>query len=76
MGTPPTPPSTHDEAGTNIYHGSVYEQHREQRWNATPHFVRLAFDEDVRRGRTKAGDQKQPSGATASWVDLLNRLNW
>jgi hypothetical protein len=52
------------KAGTNTYHGSLYEQHREQRWNATAHFVRLAFEEDVRRGRKKPGDQRQPAGAT------------
>lgn len=50
------------KSGTNSYHGTLYDQHWQQRWNATPHFTRLAFEDQVRSGRRSAGDQKQNSG--------------
>ena len=50
------------KAGTNTWHGSLYDQHWQQRWNATQHFDRLAFEDAVRRGKAKADDQKQASG--------------
>ncbi|MBL8178991.1 MAG: carboxypeptidase regulatory-like domain-containing protein [Bryobacterales bacterium] len=50
------------KSGTNRFHGNLYEQHWQQRWNATPHFTRLAFEDAVRRGTRKAGDQRQESG--------------
>ncbi len=50
------------KSGTNAFHGSLYDQHWQQRWNATPHFVRLAFDDAVRRGERSPDDQKQASG--------------
>ncbi len=55
------------KAGTNAYHGSLYEQHWQQRWNATSHFTRLAWERDVREGRRKSSDPKQaPGGARTS----------
>jgi len=52
------------KGGTNNYHGSVYEMHRQQRWNATPHFVRLAYENDVRQGRKSSNAPRQPGGGT------------
>jgi hypothetical protein len=52
------------KGGTNDFHGSLYEMHRQQRWNATPHFIRLAYEDDVRRGRKSPDDPKQPGGGT------------
>lgn len=49
-------------AGTNQFHGSLYDQHWQQRWNATPHFLRLTYEADVAAGRRKPTDPKQPSG--------------
>lgn len=49
-------------AGTNQLHGSLYDQHWQQRWNATPHFLRLAYEADVASGKRKPGDPRQPSG--------------
>lgn len=49
-------------AGTNVYHGTLYDQHWQQRWNATPHFTRLQFEDAVRRGQRSPDDQKQNSG--------------
>jgi len=47
------------KSGTNRFHGSLFEQHWQQRWNATPHFTRLAWEENVRRSppavRTSSG---------------------
>jgi hypothetical protein len=38
--------------------------HRQQRWNATPHFIRLAYEDSVRRGLKSPDDPKQPGGGT------------
>ncbi|MFN7925211.1 MAG: carboxypeptidase-like regulatory domain-containing protein [Bryobacteraceae bacterium] len=48
--------------GTNKYHGSLYDQHWQQRWNATPHFTRLAFEDQVRRGSLSPNSQRQAPG--------------
>ncbi|MBI4873471.1 MAG: TonB-dependent receptor [Acidobacteria bacterium] len=50
------------KGGTNTYHGTLYDQHWQQRWNATPHFTRLAFEDQVRRGTRSADSQKQAPG--------------
>ncbi len=50
------------KGGTNSFHGSLYDQHWQQRWNATPHFTRLAYQDQVRSGRLKPSDQKQATG--------------
>ncbi len=50
------------KSGTNTYHGSLFDQHWQQRWNATPHFTRLLWERDVREGRLKSSDPKQASG--------------
>jgi len=49
-------------AGTNTFHGSLFDQHWQQRWNATPHFSRLLFERDVAAGKKKADDQRQAPG--------------
>src|SRR5688572_11776349 len=49
-------------AGTNTYHGAIFNQHYQQRWNATPHFTRLNYEDAVRRGLRSPTDQKQGSG--------------
>jgi hypothetical protein len=50
------------KTGTNEFHGSLYDQHWQQRWNATPHFTRLAWEDQVRSGRLRSGSQKQATG--------------
>jgi len=50
--------------GTNSFHGSLFENHRQQRWNATPHFDRLQYEEAVRQGTKSSDDPKQPGGST------------
>jgi hypothetical protein len=47
------------KSGTNTYHGSLFDQHWQQRWNATPHFTRLLYEKNVREGKAKSGDPKQ-----------------
>ena len=54
------------KSGTNQYHGTIYNQHWQQRWNATPHFTRLAWEDAVRRGTKRQGDPKQVSGRSNS----------
>ncbi len=49
-------------AGTNAYHGSLYDQHWQQRWNAMSHFSRLAYQDQVRQGKKKASDPGQDPG--------------
>lgn len=49
-------------SGTNRYRGSVFNQHWQQRWNATPHFTRLSWENSVRQGRISPDAQKQESG--------------
>lgn len=50
------------KAGTNAYHGSLFNQHWQQRWNATPHFTRLAWERDVQQGRISPDTPKQAPG--------------
>jgi hypothetical protein len=50
------------KSGSNAYHGSLYNQHWQQRWNATPHFTRLQWEQDVAAGRKKSSDPKQNPG--------------
>ncbi|MBI4893312.1 MAG: TonB-dependent receptor [Acidobacteria bacterium] len=38
------------KSGTNALHGSVFDQHWQQRWNATPFFTREPYDAGVRNG--------------------------
>lgn len=54
------------KSGTNQYHGTVYNQHWQQRWNATPHFTRLAWEDAVRKGTASKDDPKQESGRSNS----------
>ena len=37
-------------SGTNALHGSIFNQHWQQRWNATPFFQRESYDAKVRAG--------------------------
>ena len=50
------------KAGTNTFHGSIYDQHWQKRWNATQHFQRLAFEDAVRKGTRSPNDQKNLPG--------------
>lgn len=49
-------------SGTNEFHGNLYEQHYQTRWNALPHFTRLQWEADVAAGRKSADSPKQPAG--------------
>ncbi len=50
------------KAGGNTLHGSIYNQHWQQRWNATQHFRRLAYEDGVRKGTIAPGTEKNNSG--------------
>ena len=53
--------------GTNKMHGSLFNQHWQQRWNATGHFQRESFDARARAGTLKANEQKQATGRSNNY---------
>lgn len=59
------------KAGTNTYHGSLYDQHWQQRWNATQHFTRLQYEAKQAAGTLKPGEQKQASGRSNNYGATL-----
>jgi hypothetical protein len=50
------------KAGTNLYHGSGFDQAQNYRWNATPFFTRENYKTGLANGTIKAGTQEQSSG--------------
>jgi hypothetical protein len=58
-------------SGTNSVRGSLFDQHWQNRWNATPHFTRLAYEAQLRSGVKKPGDPKQPSGRSNNFGGTL-----
>jgi hypothetical protein len=46
-------------SGTNTLHGSVFDQHWQQRWNATPFFTREPYDAGVRNGTIDPNTRKK-----------------
>ncbi len=48
--------------GTNAFHGSIYDQHWQQRWNATQHFTRIAWENNVASGKISPNTPKQAPG--------------
>lgn len=66
-------------SGSNTFHGSLFDQHWQNRWNATPHFTRLAYEQQVRTGAKKPGDPKQASGRSNNYGGTLGgpvRIPW
>ncbi|MFB3825785.1 MAG: TonB-dependent receptor domain-containing protein [Bryobacteraceae bacterium] len=55
------------KTGTNAFHGSLYDQHWQQRWNAMTHFTRLAYEDQVRRGLISPDTPKQNSGRSNNY---------
>lgn len=49
-------------SGTNTFHGSLFDQHWQQRWNALGSFTRTAWEDRVRRGLANPDDPRQPAG--------------
>lgn len=55
-------------SGTNTLHGSVFNQHWQQRWNATPFFTREPYDAGVRNGTIDPKTrQKQATGRSNNY---------
>jgi hypothetical protein len=59
------------KSGTNTYHGSLYDQHWQQRWNATPHFTRLQYGAQVASGKISSSTQKQGPGRSNNFGGTL-----
>ncbi len=55
------------KSGTNGLHGAIFDQHWQQRWNATPHFTRLSWEDQVRRGKISPDSQKQATGRSNNY---------
>jgi hypothetical protein len=56
------------KSGTNALHGAVFDQHWQQRWNATPFFTREPFDAGVRAGTIDPKTrQKQATGRSNNY---------
>ncbi|MBA3975674.1 MAG: hypothetical protein C0504_15825 [Candidatus Solibacter sp.] len=54
-------------SGSNALHGALFNQHWQQRWNATPFFTREPFDAGVRSGTIPADRQKQATGRSNNY---------
>ncbi|MDP2323676.1 MAG: hypothetical protein Q8N51_06560, partial [Gammaproteobacteria bacterium] len=55
-------------SGTNALHGALFNQHWQQRWNATPFFTREAYDAKVRAGTIDPEKtQKQATGRSNNY---------
>ncbi len=68
------------KAGTNQYHGTVTEQHWQQRWNGSPFFVKQLYYRSINaaeaRGDTARANElrredKQPSGHSHNWAGTI-----
>ncbi len=49
-------------SGTNRLHGSLFDQHWQQRWNATPHIARNNWEQAVASGKISKDTPKQAPG--------------
>ena len=54
-------------SGTNRLTGSVFNQHWQQRWNATPHFTRTLWESRVASGQISPDTQKQATGRSNNY---------
>jgi len=50
------------KTGTNTLHGDGFWQFQQVRWNATPHYTRLAYESGLAAGTVAPGSQEQASG--------------
>lgn len=68
------------KSGTNSFHGTLTEQHWQQRWNGTPFFVKQKYYNDIAaaeaRGNTALANSlraqdKQPSGRSNNYAATI-----
>ncbi len=50
------------KAGSNLYHGAIFDQIQNYRWNATPFFTRENYKQGLANGTIKPGTPEQSSG--------------
>jgi hypothetical protein len=60
------------KSGTNRLRGYVMDQHWQQRWNATGHFTRLKWEDEVRRGVRSPDSEKQATGRSNNYELALS----
>ena len=54
-------------AGSNQLHGSIFDQHWQQRWNATNHFTRENWNAQVAAGKISPDTPKQATGRSNNY---------
>lgn len=54
------------KSGNNQFHGTLYNTHWQQRWNGTPHFTRLQWEDRVAKGLITKDTPKQQPGRSNS----------
>jgi hypothetical protein len=67
------------KSGTNEFHGSFYDQHWQQRWNATPHFTRLAYQAQLAQGKISKDTPEQAPGRSNQFGSTIGgpvRIPW
>lgn len=62
--------------GTNAFHGVLYDQHWQQRWNATPHFTRLAYENNVKSGKVSKDTERQGPGRSNQFGATIGGPIW
>ena len=62
--------------GSNKLHGSLFNQHWQNRWNATGHFQREGFLQRERAGTLKANEQRQATGRSNNYGFMASGPVW
>jgi hypothetical protein len=64
------------KSGTNKFHGSLYDQHWQQRWNATQHFSRLQYQAGLDSGKIAPGAPEQTPGRSNQFGATIGGPVW
>jgi hypothetical protein len=59
------------KSGTRTFHGSLFDQHWQQRWNAMSHFTRLAYEQNVASGKISPDTPRQQPGRSNNFGGSL-----
>jgi hypothetical protein len=64
------------KSGTNKFHGSLYDQHWQQRWNATQHFSRLQYQSGLASGKISPDTPEQTPGRSNQFGATIGGPVW